>query len=134
MCPPYYLFKWFFWFGSDEAAEDYYEQEEEEEVDDVNEEDAEPEPGTEEALEYGIFNPPLYKQRYSYALQILKSSQWIQAMSRIVDIGCAGKEIILTQNILIEYVSMYHSGICCPIISMLSNRRCKIVSRMKLNT
>ena len=66
---------------------------EDDESNDIVEEDPEPDPGTEEALEYGRFEPPLYKQRYNYALEILKSSWWIQAMSRIVDIGCAGFRI-----------------------------------------
>lgn len=38
-------------------------------------------------MEFGKFVPPLYRQRYSYAYDVLNSPQWCQVMSRIVDLG-----------------------------------------------
>ena len=48
-----------------------------------------PEPGSEAAFEFKAFDPPLYKQRYEVVFDKLKDERWIQAMSRVVDLGCA---------------------------------------------
>ena len=59
------------------------ESESESDTGEVEEEDPE------RSVEYSIFKPPLYIQRYNAALEILKDEKWVNVMTRIVDLGCA---------------------------------------------
>ena len=43
----------------------------------------------ERTVEYSIFKPPLYIQRYNAVLEVLKDEKWVNVMTRIVDLGCA---------------------------------------------
>ena len=64
--------------------DDEEDEEEDPEVGLLDEPREPPEPvGPEANLEAGIFNPPLYRQRYQAVMDVLKDEKWAKVMNKV---------------------------------------------------